>query len=120
MYEGQTCSRYGKMTTRRRERLPDRAFGLPEQRKYPIPDPAHAKNAKSRAKAALNKRRLSRSDYERIVRKADRVIARCEGAPRTGRAAPTKELSAAEQWGLLIVPAASLFLYMYLAGRRGT
>jgi len=37
-----------KLTYRERQRLPDSAFAIPEERKYPIHDEAHAKNALAR------------------------------------------------------------------------
>lgn len=76
---GASCRRVGKLDAKKRNALPPTAFGLPESRDYPMPDPSHAKNAKARAKAQLNKGNLSRRNYDRIVRKADRVIAACGG-----------------------------------------
>jgi hypothetical protein len=38
-----------KLTSWRRRRLPDSAFAVPEERKFPIYDRSHAANAKSRA-----------------------------------------------------------------------
>jgi hypothetical protein len=37
-----------QLTYARRERLPDSAFALPEERKYPVHDLAHARNALAR------------------------------------------------------------------------
>lgn len=76
---GHVCRRYGKLNAARRRNLPDKAFGLPDKRAYPMPDPRHAANAKARAKQQLKKRRLSRKEYDKIVRKADRVIKACGG-----------------------------------------
>jgi hypothetical protein len=59
-----------------RKRLKKSQFGLPGQRKYPMPDAKHAANAKARAKQQLKKGRLSRSAYEKIVAKANRVLGR--------------------------------------------
>lgn len=78
-FEGQTCKRFGPMTAAKRDKLPAKAFGLPGERKYPMPDPSHARNAKARAKQELNRKRLTRREYEQVVRKADRVIAACAG-----------------------------------------
>ncbi|KKL97312.1 hypothetical protein LCGC14_1835710 [marine sediment metagenome] len=36
------------LTTRKRKRLPNSAFTLPRQRKYPIYDKVHARNALAR------------------------------------------------------------------------
>jgi hypothetical protein len=73
-----SCRRVGKLTAAKKKKLPNKAFGLPELRSYPMPDPSHARNAKARAKAQLKKKRLNKKDYDRIVRKADRVIGKCK------------------------------------------
>lgn len=39
-----------------------------------MPDRSHAANAKARAKQMLNKGKLSRSSYNRIVAKANRIL----------------------------------------------
>ena len=59
-----------------RKKLKKSQFGLPGQRKYPMPDAKHAANAKGRAKQQLKKGKLSRSAYEKIVAKANRVLGR--------------------------------------------
>jgi hypothetical protein len=41
-----------------------------------MPDRRHAANAKARAKQQLKRRRLTRSAYDRIVAKADRILKR--------------------------------------------
>jgi len=73
-----TCRRVGKLTAAKTKKLPASAFGLPQERAYPMPDPSHASNAKARAKQQLNAKKLSKVKYNMIVRKADRVIARCK------------------------------------------
>jgi hypothetical protein len=72
------------LSSKKREKLPAKDFGLPERAKtpeekkqsgnYPMPDEAHAKNAKARAAQQRKKGNLSKSEAERIQRKADRVI----------------------------------------------
>jgi hypothetical protein len=72
------------LTSKKREKLSTKDFGLPERAKttkakkesgnYPMPDEAHAKNAKARAAQQRKKGRLTKSESERIQRKADRVI----------------------------------------------
>jgi hypothetical protein len=67
-----------------REKIPSKEFGLPEKARtkeqkkesgnYPMPDKAHARNAKSRAAQAQKSGRLSKKDKDRIDRKADRVL----------------------------------------------
>jgi len=63
-----------KLTARRRKRLKKSTFGLPGSRKYPMPDRSHAANAKARARQQLNKGKLSRSSYNKIVAKANRKL----------------------------------------------
>ena len=40
-----------KLTKVKRDALPASAFGLPAERKYPMPDESHARNALARASA---------------------------------------------------------------------
>ena len=63
-----------KLTTAKKKAEPDRDFGLPEQRKYPMPDAAHARNAKARASQAENAGKLSAADKTKIDNKANRVL----------------------------------------------
>ena len=65
-----------KLRARQVNRLRKSQFGLPSQRKYPMPDRRHAANAKARAKQQLNRGNLSRSQYNKIVAKANRVLKR--------------------------------------------
>ena len=69
----------------KRGKLKKTQFGLPGQRKYPMPDRKHAVNAKGRAKQQLKRRKLSRSQYDKIVAKADRVIRAARKASKRGR-----------------------------------
>ena len=72
------------LSSKKREKLPGKDFGLPERAKtpeqkkqsgnYPMPDEAHAKNAKARAAQQRKKGNLSKSEAERIQRKADQII----------------------------------------------
>jgi hypothetical protein len=74
----------GDLSSKKREELPAKDFGLPERAKtpeakkesgnYPMPDAKHAKNAKARASQQRKAGNLSKSDAERVERKADRVI----------------------------------------------
>jgi hypothetical protein len=63
-----------RLTAKGRKRLPKSSFGLPGSRKYPMHDKKHAANAKARAKQQLNKGRISRSTYNKIVAKANRKL----------------------------------------------
>jgi hypothetical protein len=63
-----------KLTTKGRKKLKKSSFGLPGKKKYPMPDKPHAANAKARAKQQLNKGKLSKSTYSKIVSKANKVL----------------------------------------------
>lgn len=63
-----------ELSTKRRKSLKKSTFGLPGQRKYPMPDRAHAANAKARAAQQLKRGKLSRSAYNRIIAKANRIL----------------------------------------------
>ena len=65
-----------ELSAARRNNLPKSDFGEPSERKYPMPDWQHAANAKSRAKQQLNRGRITRDEYDRIVAKANRVMGR--------------------------------------------
>ncbi len=72
------------LSPKQRARIPSKKFGLPEKARtpdakkesgnYPIPDRKHAVSAKGRAKAQLKRGNLTKDQYERVVRKADRVL----------------------------------------------
>jgi hypothetical protein len=64
----------GKLTTAKKKAEPASDFGLPEKRKYPMPDAAHARNAKARASQAENAGKLSAADKKKVDSKADRVL----------------------------------------------
>lgn len=57
-----------------RKKIPSSKFGLPGDRKYPMPDRAHASNAKARAEQQFKKGNLSGSEKAKIDRKANRVL----------------------------------------------
>jgi hypothetical protein len=63
-----------KLTTSKKKAEPKSDFGLPEQRKYPMPDEAHARNAKARASQAEHAGKLSAADKKKIDTKADKVL----------------------------------------------
>lgn len=66
----------GKLTAAKRNALGGSTFGLPSERKYPMPDRAHAANAKARASQQLKRGNLSASQKARIDAKANRVLGR--------------------------------------------
>ena len=61
-----------KLSTSKKNAEPKGEFGLPEERKYPMPDAAHAKNAKARASQAENAGKLSAADKKKMEAKADK------------------------------------------------
>ena len=74
-----------KLTTAKRKKIPKSQYGLPSKAKkgplggaprgaYPMPDKAHAANAKSRAAQELKKGNISRSEYDTIVAKANKIM----------------------------------------------
>lgn len=63
-----------KLSTADRKKLSTKVFGLPDEKKYPMPDKAHAINAKARAKQMLDKGFLTKEQYKNIVKKADEII----------------------------------------------
>jgi hypothetical protein len=63
-----------KLTTAKKKAEPNKEFGLPEQRKYPMPDASHARNAKARASQMEHQGRLSAADKKKIDTKADRIL----------------------------------------------
>jgi hypothetical protein len=63
-----------KLTAKTRKSLPKSSFGLPSKRAYPMPDKAHAANAKARATQAVNAGRMSASTAALIKAKANRKL----------------------------------------------
>jgi hypothetical protein len=63
-----------KLDAERRKKIPKKEFGLPGERKYPMEDKAHARNAKARASEMEHKGKLSASSKAKIDAKADRVL----------------------------------------------
>ena len=82
------CARPGKLGSRARRQLPDNAFAIPSKRTYPlyrmgadgklVPSTTHAISAKGRARQAFDAGRIGWITYLSIVRKANKVIARCK------------------------------------------
>ena len=63
-----------KLTSKRRSKLPAAKFALPEEKKYPINDKAHAQNAKARASEMEHRGVISASTKAKIDRASDSVI----------------------------------------------
>lgn len=64
------------MKAKTRAALPKSDFGLPAERKYPMPDKAHAADAKGRATQQVNKGNLSPANAKKIDAKANKIIGR--------------------------------------------
>jgi hypothetical protein len=73
-----------KLTAKQRAELPAKEFGLPEKARtetarketgnYPMPDAGHAISAKRLSQQQREAGNLSKDEFERINRKADKVI----------------------------------------------
>ena len=59
---------------KQKDKLKPSQFGLPDERKYPMPDESHARNAKARASQQQKAGNLSKSDKAKIDRKADKIL----------------------------------------------
>jgi hypothetical protein len=72
------------LNAKKRASMKTKDFGLPEKARttsqkkesgnYPMPDKAHARNAKARAEQQYEKGELTKDELERINRKADKKI----------------------------------------------
>ncbi len=65
-----------KLTYGEREHLPNRDFALPRERKYPIEDAAHARNALSRVSESLHRGNISISKANEVRSKAHAMLER--------------------------------------------
>jgi len=63
-----------RLTAAAKKKIPTSKFGLPKQRKYPLPDKKRAINAKARATQMVKKGKLSASSASKIKAKANRVL----------------------------------------------
>jgi hypothetical protein len=63
-----------KLTSAKKNAEPKKEFGLPEERKYPMPDKSHARNAKARASQMEHQGKLSAANKKKIDAKADKVL----------------------------------------------
>ncbi len=62
------------LTTKKRKSLKKSIFGIPSERKYPMPDKAHAANAKARATQQVEAGNLSASEKKKIDAKANKIL----------------------------------------------
>lgn len=71
----------GKLTTEDRNKLKSKTFGLPKEKKYPMPDRSHAANAKARATQMVEKGKLSPASKAKIDAKANKILGKTKGKP---------------------------------------
>lgn len=64
----------GILTDEQRKEIKTKLFGLPKQRKYPMPDKAHAANAKARATQQVKAGNLTEGQKEEIDAKANKIL----------------------------------------------
>lgn len=62
-----------------RKKMPKDEFGLPTERKFPMPDKAHAINAEARATQQVAKGKLTQAQKMLIDAKARKVLGRKAG-----------------------------------------
>lgn len=63
-----------KLKASKRDKLPKSTFGLPGERKYPMPDRSHAVDAKARATQQYNRGNLSAGALSEIRGKANKKL----------------------------------------------
>lgn len=63
-----------KLSAAKRAKLPKSDFGMPGERKYPMPDKSHAANAKARAQQQYDKGNISKGTLAHIDAKANRIL----------------------------------------------
>jgi hypothetical protein len=66
----------GRLSSKARKAEPKSDFGEPGSRKYPMPDKAHARNAKARASMMEHEGKLSKGEERKIDAKADKKLGR--------------------------------------------
>lgn len=74
-----------KLTTKARKRIPSSEFGIPSERKYPMPDKSHASNAKARATQMVKKGKLSLVEKKKIDAKANRILGETKKGKKNGK-----------------------------------
>lgn len=62
------------LTTKARKAVPKKEFGLPGEKKYPMPDRSHAANAKARATQMEKAGKLSSASKGKIDAKANKIL----------------------------------------------
>ncbi|MGH6828608.1 MAG: hypothetical protein ACREFW_06835 [Rhizomicrobium sp.] len=89
-----------KLSTKARDTLPKSDFGMPGRKAYPMPDKAHAANAKARASQEENKGKLSSSAKAKIDAKADRILGGKAGTAPMPKAPEPKAPKATPNLGI--------------------
>ena len=87
-----------KLTAKQREKLPAKAFGLPERARskkarkesgnYPMPDRDHAISAIRRSERERQRGNLTKDEFERINRKARKILKKKREEGRVRAIAP--------------------------------
>ncbi len=81
-----------KLTTKKRDDLPKKDFGEPGKKAYPMPDKAHARDAKARASEEENKGKLSAGEKAKIDAKADKMLGESKGKTKDKKKVDEKKL----------------------------
>jgi hypothetical protein len=63
-----------ELKAKSRNKMKEKTFGLPDERKYPMPDKSHAQNAKARASQQLKKGNITPAEKAQIDRKANKKL----------------------------------------------
>lgn len=64
------------LSYKQKKSLPSKTYGIPGEKKYPMPDKSHAANAKARATQMVKKGKLSPSTAEKIKSKANKILSK--------------------------------------------
>ncbi len=72
-----------KLTAKKRKKITKKEFGLPGSRKYPMPNKAHAANAKARATQMVKKGKLSKSAKATIDAKANKILGKSKAKKKS-------------------------------------
>lgn len=83
-----------KLTAKVRNKIPKKEFGLPGERKYPMPDKNHARVAKSRASEMEHKGMLSESSKAKVDAKANKILGKGKGKVQALKTKPPKKIKA--------------------------
>ena len=71
-----------KLSAATRKKEPKSDFGLPGERKYPMPDKAHAANAKARASQQEKKGNITPAQKAQIDAKANKKLGKGAKSPK--------------------------------------